>query len=70
MGAPEGPASVQVSLDGKPIPDALAGSDVRGGSATISKQRLYRLVELPRAGDHRLKLSFEPGIEAYAFTFG
>ena len=31
-----------------PIPSSLAGPDVHGGVATISNQRLYRLVDLPR----------------------
>ena len=48
----------------------IAGDDVHGGVATISDQRLYRLVDLPRAGHHTLELRFEPGIEGYAFTFG
>ena len=33
-------------------------------------QRLYRLIDLPEAGRHRLQLRFDPGIEGYAFTFG
>ena len=61
---------LEVLLDGKPIAAADAGEDVRGGAATISAQRLYRLVDLPRAGDHTLELHFDPGIEGYAFTFG
>jgi cytochrome c biogenesis protein CcdA/thiol-disulfide isomerase/thioredoxin len=70
MGSPGEPRTVRVSLDGEPIPDALAGDDVSGGTATIDKQSLYRLAELPKAGDHTLRLSFEDGVEAYAFTFG
>jgi hypothetical protein len=38
--------------------------------ARIGEQRLYRLVELERAGRHLLTLRFEPGISGYAFTFG
>ena len=34
------------------------------------EQRLYRLIDLPEAGRHRLQLRFDPGIEGYAFTFG
>jgi cytochrome c biogenesis protein CcdA/thiol-disulfide isomerase/thioredoxin len=61
---------MRVLLDGRPLPDALAGRDVRGGVATIGEQRLYDLVELPRVGRHLLRLEPEPGIEGYAFTFG
>jgi cytochrome c biogenesis protein CcdA/thiol-disulfide isomerase/thioredoxin len=52
--------SVQVSVDGKPVK-----------TVTVSGDRLYTLVA--RAGpaaDHTLDLSFSPGTEAYAFTFG
>jgi cytochrome c biogenesis protein CcdA/thiol-disulfide isomerase/thioredoxin len=37
---------------------------------TVTRQRLYELVSLPRAGRHRLNLRFEPGLAGYAFTFG
>jgi sensor domain CHASE-containing protein len=36
----------------------------------VDSQRLYNLVELPQVGEHELELEFEPGITAYAFTFG
>jgi cytochrome c biogenesis protein CcdA/thiol-disulfide isomerase/thioredoxin len=36
----------------------------------VRRQRLYELVSLPRAGQHRLNLRFEPGLAGYAFTFG
>jgi cytochrome c biogenesis protein CcdA/thiol-disulfide isomerase/thioredoxin len=70
LGSPEEPRSVQVLLDGKPIPAKVAGPDVEGGRVTVDEQRLYRLVDLPAVGEHRLSLIFEPGIEGYAFTFG
>ena len=70
LGAEDGPASLEVELDGEPIPDALAGDDVSGGVATVDEQRLYRLVDLPEAGEHTLTLRFAPGISGYAFTFG
>jgi cytochrome c biogenesis protein CcdA/thiol-disulfide isomerase/thioredoxin len=71
LGSPGGvPRDVQVLLDGKPIADADAGDDVHGAMATITGQRLYRLVDLPEAGRHTLELRFADGIEGYAFTFG
>jgi len=70
LGSPAKARAVQVLLDGKPVPASLAGQDVHGGMATISNQRLYRLVNLPRAGRHLLTLRFAPGIAGYAFTFG
>jgi thiol-disulfide isomerase/thioredoxin len=62
--------SVEVLVDGKRVGSAQAGADVKGGSATVKDERLYRLVSLPRAGDHRLTLRFEKGVTGYAFTFG
>jgi thiol-disulfide isomerase/thioredoxin len=70
LGSSSGPRRLRVLLDGRPIPNRLAGADVHGGVATISRQRLYRLVDLPRSGRHRLSLAPEAGIAGYAFTFG
>jgi hypothetical protein len=70
LGAPAAALEVEVLLDGAPISDRLAGEDVRGGVVNVTTQRLYRLVDLPSAGRHRLELRFEPGVSAYAFTFG
>jgi len=70
LGSPGEARSVQVLLDGRPIPARFAGEDVRGGRATVEAHRLYRLVDLPRVGEHRLSLVFDEGIEGYAFTFG
>jgi hypothetical protein len=64
------PRRLRVYLDGQPIADADAGDDVAGGVATVSEQRLYRLVDLPEGGRHSLELRFDPGVEGYAFTFG
>jgi cytochrome c biogenesis protein CcdA/thiol-disulfide isomerase/thioredoxin len=64
------PRAVQVLLDGKPVDDAEAGADVHGGRATVTGQRLYTLVSLPRDERHRLTLRFAPGVSGYAFTFG
>jgi|SRR5215218_1075424 len=61
---------VRLLLDGKPVSDRLAGGDVRGGVATIRGQRLYRLIDLPRAERHVLTLEVPPGVSGYAFTFG
>lgn len=70
MGSPERTRRMQVLLDGEPIPDRLAGPDVRDGVAAVQAQRLYRLVALPRVERHVLTLKPEPGISGYAFTFG
>ena len=70
LGSEGGPRRLTVSLDGAPIDAAAAGEDVDQGRVTVRRQRLYRLVDLPRAGRHELELVFEPGISGYAFTFG
>ena len=59
-----------MSLDGKPISAADSGEDVDGGVVTVGDQRLYSLVDLPKAGVHTLTLEFERGVTGYAFTFG
>jgi thiol-disulfide isomerase/thioredoxin len=52
--------SVQVSVDGR-----------RVKTVGVRADRLYTLVARPGApADHTLDLSFSPGTEAYAFTFG
>lgn len=50
---------VRVLLDGKPA-----------RTVEVRSQRLYTLVDLPEAGEHRLRLELSPGTSAYAFTFG
>jgi cytochrome c biogenesis protein CcdA/thiol-disulfide isomerase/thioredoxin len=70
LGSEGGPKPLRVELDGKPISAADAGDDVINGTAEISNQRLYRLVDLPKGGQHTLTLRFAPGISGYAFTFG
>ena len=64
------PREVRVLLDGKPLPDRLAGSDVHDGRVVVRRQRLYRLVDLGHPGQHVLTLDFGPGVSGYAFTFG
>jgi cytochrome c biogenesis protein CcdA/thiol-disulfide isomerase/thioredoxin len=70
LGSPGHDRKVRVLLDGQPISAADAGSDVHGGAVTVSGQRLYNLVNLPKVGQHVLTLEPEAGVEGYAFTFG
>jgi hypothetical protein len=42
----------------------------RDHTIRVSKQRLYTLADFARDGDHVLRLSFTPGVSAFAFTFG
>jgi cytochrome c biogenesis protein CcdA/thiol-disulfide isomerase/thioredoxin len=59
LGSPDRARSLDVILDGKPYRHLL-----------IKQQKLYTLVDLPRAGSHELELRPAPGIHGYAFTFG
>jgi thiol-disulfide isomerase/thioredoxin len=70
LGSPGHDRDVRVLLDGKPIPARLAGSDVHDGALTVSSQRLYSLVDLPRVETHTLRLVPDDGVMGYAFTFG
>jgi cytochrome c biogenesis protein CcdA/thiol-disulfide isomerase/thioredoxin len=70
LGSPGQDRKVRVLLDGRPISSAEAGSDVHGGAVTVTGQRLYNLVDLPKVGHHVLTLEPEAGVEGYAFTFG
>jgi cytochrome c biogenesis protein CcdA/thiol-disulfide isomerase/thioredoxin len=70
LGSPGHERKLKVLLDGQPISGSDAGSDVTAGSVTVTGQRLYNLVDLPRVGHHVLTLEPEAGVEGYAFTFG
>ena len=69
-GSAHGGSSARILLDGHPIPAADAGGDVRGATANIGFQRLYRLVELSRVQRHVLTVQASPGVSVYSFTFG
>jgi Thioredoxin like C-terminal domain len=71
-GAPGTSVPYRVLLDGQP-PGAAHGSDVDGqGHGTAIGQRLYQLIRQPGpVTDRTFEITFpDPGIEAYAFTFG
>jgi cytochrome c biogenesis protein CcdA/thiol-disulfide isomerase/thioredoxin len=66
------PVRFRVTIDGKP-PGADAGVDVKpDGSGAIVGQRLYQLVRLKGdVRDRTFRIEFlDPGVEAFAFTFG
>ena len=62
----------RVLLDGRP-PGNAHGTDIdEGGFGTVTEQRLYQLIRQPGPiADRTLEIEFlDPGVEAYAFTFG
>jgi hypothetical protein len=70
LGSPGRSRQMRVLLDGRPIPEGVAGSDVHDGVVDVTAQRLYNLVDLPRVEKHVLTLEPEKGVMGYAFTFG
>ena len=74
MGPPERGTSVpfRVLVDGEP-PGKAHGLDVgEDGRGIASQQRLYQLIrQQGPIGDRTFEITFlDPGVEAYAFTFG
>ena len=66
------PVRFRVSIDGAAPGDAH-GSDVAAdGSGVVTSQRLYQLVrQTGDVKDHTFSIEFlDPGVQAYAFTFG
>jgi thiol-disulfide isomerase/thioredoxin len=74
MGPAARGASVRfrVLIDGQP-PGAAHGIDVdEQGNGTLAEQRLYQLIRQPKpVADRQFEIEFlDPGVEAFAFTFG
>jgi thiol-disulfide isomerase/thioredoxin len=62
----------RVLIDGQP-PGAAHGIDVDDqGNGTVTEQRLYQLIrQRGPVTEHTFEITFlDPGVEAYAFTFG
>jgi cytochrome c biogenesis protein CcdA/thiol-disulfide isomerase/thioredoxin len=70
---PEGkPVRFRVTIDGAPPGDGR-GTDVDGdGQGVVTGQRLYQLIRQDgKVSDHTFEIKFlDPGVQAYAFTFG
>jgi hypothetical protein len=58
------------SAGGTPRHVGVAVDGERTRSVTVTGQRLYTLVSLPRPGRHTLEVRVPPGVTGYAFTFG
>jgi len=62
----------RVLVDGQP-PGAAHGGDVDDqGNGTVTEQRLYQLIRQPKPiAERQFEIEFlDPGVEAFAFTFG
>ncbi len=70
---PDGkPMRFHILIDGK-APGADHGADVDAeGNGTVTEHRLYQLVrQSGTVGDHTFEIRFlDPGVQAFAFTFG
>ena len=70
--APGTSVRFRVLLEGQP-PGAAHGGDVdEQGNGVVNEQRLYQLIRQPGPGAERqFEIQFlDPGVEAFAFTFG
>src|SRR5262249_23791566 len=73
-----GPASpgsrirFRITIDGRPPGDAHGTDTDADGNGAVDSQRLYQLVRTPEPiADHTFEIRFlDPGVQAYAFTFG
>lgn len=66
------PTHVTVQIDGKPVTADQKTADMDdAGVITVTDARKYDIAHLaPGSGRHLLTLTFDQGVEAYAFTFG
>jgi hypothetical protein len=59
MGSPDRARDVRVLVDGRPV-----------RTVRVHAQRLYRLLDFGRVERRLVTLELDPGVAAYAFTFG
>ena len=66
------PVRFKVTIDGKPPGDDHGVDTAADGTGVVTSQKLYQLVrEKGAIADHTFSIEFEdPGVQAYAFTFG
>ncbi|EJM65069.1 cytochrome c biogenesis protein [Pseudomonas sp. GM50] len=71
-GADGKPVRFKVLIDGKPPGDAHGVDVAPDGSGSVTEQRLYQLVrQTAGVTDRTFSIEFlDPGVSAYAFTFG
>jgi len=71
-GSEGSPVQFRVTIDGAPPGDSHGADIDADGHGVVTGQRLYQLVRQSGAiADHTFEIRFfDPGVEAYAFTFG
>lgn len=64
------PLQVKLKLNGAPV-DGNAGKDAPDGTVTVARNTLYELIDQHSLKNGLLEIEAQqPGLEAYAFTFG
>ncbi|PIR73905.1 MAG: thiol-disulfide isomerase [Candidatus Magasanikbacteria bacterium CG10_big_fil_rev_8_21_14_0_10_47_10] len=67
----ESAVNAQILVDGKSLSVYNAGVDTSQSRVTFDDEALYRLIEGEEYGTHVLEIIFDnPGVRAFAFTFG
>lgn len=69
-GSGGGPLAAGVSLDGRPVPGATAGSALSDSAFAVSTHDLYPLLAGVSPGYHLIDLAVPAGFQLYTFTFG
>lgn len=66
------PVRFRVTIDGKPPGDNHGMDTDANGDGTVTGERLYQLIrQKGDIADHTFAIEFlDPGVRAYAFTFG
>jgi hypothetical protein len=62
----------RVLIDGRPPGSAHGANIDEHGNSTVTEQRLHQLIRHPEPTvDRQCEIEFfDPGVEAFAFTFG
>ena len=65
-------ATLEIFLDGDPIAEIYAGSDLtEGNTITVTEPDLYNIISSEKSATHELEIKIKgKGFEIYTFTFG
>ncbi len=66
----EKPTIATVLRDGKPLTEDFGTHVLPASTVEIQKNMLHRLIEQDASESHLFELQVEPGVQAFAFTFG
>ncbi|MEJ2260136.1 MAG: thiol-disulfide isomerase, partial [Nitrosopumilaceae archaeon] len=65
-------ANLEIFLDGVPVDEAHAGSDlISGNTIIVTEPDLYNIITSENSATHELEVKIKgQGFEIYTFTFG